>query len=513
MGLRITDSYMARLMVRGMQSNLAQMLRYQQMNSTMRRLNSYADDPRGVGAIQRYDTLIDINAQYQANLDRARTFVEATDTALQDLTDVLRDARDIAMRESSASGTDSSNVQSAEEVDSLVGRLMNTLNASIEGNFIFAGFRTNLTPFVTVDGRVQYQGDSGEIPAQVGPHTLATVNIPGSAFMGSASAVLRGTLDIAPPLNGTMLLGGLNLGRGWTAGSIEVTDGTGHSWTIDLSGATDVDSVVAQVAARTAGQVTAAIAPGGRGLQLSGTGPLTVAEVDGGTTAQSLGLLGSAEGGTLIGQDIRPAPVDATPLSDVPTLAGRLPLGSIVIGRDGQGWTVDLSSAVTFGDLRALIAGAVPGMQLEYDDGVLTLVGDGVEAFEVTNAAGSTTAADLGLQGVGAPARLFGVLEDLRAALAARDKDAVRALLRELSAVEDMVLGLTVQVGGREVLLDWMDGVLQGRDEQLQQNRSLERDADVIETATELSKAEAAYQASLLAASRLFQTNLMKYLG
>jgi flagellin-like hook-associated protein FlgL len=46
----------------------------------------------------------------------------------------------------------------------------------------------------------------------------------------------------------------------------------------------------------------------------------------------------------------------------------------------------------------------------------------------------------------------------------------------------------------------------------LQLNRSRERDADVIETASELSKAQAAYQASLLASSRLFEVNLIQYL-
>lgn len=513
MGLRITDSYMARLMVRGMQGNLAQMLRYQQMNSTMRRINAYADDPRGVGAIQRYDTLISVNSQYLKNLERARTFVEATDTALMDIVEVLRDARDVAMRESSAGGTNTSNDQAAEEVTSLISRLMNTLNANVESNFLFGGYRTDLTPFIEVEGHVQYQGDAGEITTQIGPHTLTAVNIPGSELIGSASAVLRGTEDVAPPLTAATLLAGLNLGRGWTPGSIAVTDGTGHTYTIDLSTATDVASLAALVNAASGGRITAAVAPDGRGLQLSGTGPLNVAEVDGGATAQSLGLLGASTSGTLIGQDIRPAPTDTTLLSDVPGLAGALPLGSIVIGRDGQGWTVDLSSAVTFGDLRALIESAVPGLEVHFDDGVLALVAAGTEAFEVTNAPGSTTAAALGIQGVGSPARLFGVLEDLRAALLAHDRDAVRSLLRELGAVEDKVLGLSVKVGGREVVLDWMTNVLQQRDEQLQLNRSRERDADIIETATELSKAEAAYQASLLAASRLFQVNLIKYLG
>lgn len=513
MSVRVTDGYLSRLLVRSMQRNLGQMLRYQQMNSTMQRLLSYADDPRGVGAIQRYDTLLAINGQYTKNIERASTFIDATDIALQDIAELLRDARDIAMRESSASGTVASNAQSADEVQSLIRQLMNTLNANVEGNFIFGGFRTDLTPFIEVNGDVQYQGDSGEISTQVGPHTEVVVNVPGSAFLGAATALLRGSADVAPPLTGATPLASLNLGRGWQAGTIAVTDGNGQNFAIDLTGAADIAAVIAAVAAQSGGQLTAAIAPSGHGLQISGVGPLTVAEVDRGTTAQSLGLLGSAVGGLLVGTDIRPAPTAATPLADIPSLSGALPLGSLIISGGGASATVDLSGAATIGDLAALINAAVPGMTLDFDDGVLSLVSASSQSFEVTNGPGSTAASDLGLQGTGTPARLFGVLQDLRDALEANDKPAMRALFAELSAVEELVLGLVVKVGGRQVVSEWMTSVLQQRDQQLELNRSRERDADVIETASELSRAQAAYQASLLAASRMFEVNLMHYLG
>ncbi|MHB8079879.1 MAG: flagellar hook-associated protein FlgL [Candidatus Krumholzibacteriia bacterium] len=512
MGMRITDSGMSRLLVRSMQQNLSQMLRYQQMNSTMRRINSYADDPRGVGAVQRYDTLIGINSQYQKNLERSRTFVESTDSALQDLTDVLRDARDIALREASASGTDTSNDNSADEVTNLIGRLMNTLNANVEGNFLFGGFRTDLTPFVDSGGSVVYQGDAGEIDTQIGPHTTTTVNIPGSDFLAAATAVLQGTLDVAPPLTAATSLSDLNLGNGWSPGSVAVTDGSGQTWTLNLSGATTVGELTTLIATQTGGAVNATLTPDWHGLQLAGLGPLTIAEVDSGTTAQSLGILDTASSGTIVGNDVRGLATAATNLSDIPGLAGLLPLGSLVISGEGTGVTVDLSAATTVGDLQSAIGTAAPWIELRLDGGVLSLVSSRTTPFEVTDASGSTAATSLGLRGVGTPARMFGVFEDLRSALQTHDKSAMRGLMLELDAVEKMVLGMTVKVGGREVVLDWADTVLQQRDEQLQLNRSRERDADVIETASELSKAQAAYQASLLASSRLFQVNLMQYL-
>ncbi len=512
MGLRVTDNYASRLSVRALQHNLSELLRFQQMNSTMRRINSYADDPRGVGAVQRYDTLLSLNDQYLKNLGRARTFIQATDSALTNVVDVIRGARDIALRETSATGTPTSNDQSADEIGTLIGQVTSILNASVEGNFVFGGFRTDLAPFLDVGGEVQYQGDAGEILTQIGPHSQVPVNVPGSAVMGSAKAMLSGSADVAPPLTLTSALTGLNLGRGWQPGSIVIADGNGQSWSIDLSAAADVQDVVDAVAARSGGALTAGIAPDGQGLQITGVGPLTVSEANQGTTAQSLGLRGGATDGVLIGADVRGAPQATTPLADLPGLGGALPLGSIIIRRGGTATTIDLSGAVTVGDLAAAISAAVPGMTLEYADGIFSLVNSDASAFEVTSATGSTAAGALGLQGTGTPARLFGVFEDLRDALRAHDKPAIRALFAELSAVEDTVLGLVVKVGGRETMLDWMDTVLQQRDTQLQTDRASERDADLIETASDLSRAQAAYQASLLASSRMFTENLMSYL-
>jgi flagellin-like hook-associated protein FlgL len=338
------------------------------------------------------------------------------------------------------------------------------------------------------------------------------VNVPGSALLGSATAILSGNVSMAPMLTPGTSLASLNLGAGWQPGSISITDGNGQNFVVNLGAATDVADVISIIQTATAGAITAAIAADGEGLQLTGTGPLTVAEVDGNGTALSLGLLGTAADGNLVGSDIRAEPTAATPLTEVAALAGSLPLGAININRAGGSVTVDFSTATTLGDLQAAVAAAVPGIELRLVGGLLALVSDSTISFEVTNAPGSTAASDLGLVGSGTPARLFGVFEDVRAALEAHDRDALRALFAEMGAVEDGVLGLLVKTGGREVLLDWMKTILQTRDEQLQANRSRERDADLIESASELSKAEAAYQASLLAASRLFEVNLMSYL-
>jgi len=510
--IRISDNYLSRILVSDLNRSLGNMLELQRQAGTMRRINDYADDPRGVAAIQRYEALIASNTQYLRNIDRSRVMTDATDSALQDMSGLLAEVRELALRESSALGTEASHATAVVQVEDLMNRLMDVLNTTVEGNYLFGGHRTSTTPFVRSGDTVIYQGDDGEIRTQTGPSSSTIVNLPGSTFMGTRSAVLSGTADLAPVVTGTTPLSDLNLGRGWEAGSFEIRDGNGGYWTVDVSSAATVDDVLAAIGAATGGAVTAAVRADGLGLELTGTGPLTVSDVDGGTTASGLGIADTSSGDTLTGRDVRPALDAATPLADVPALAGALPLGQIEVEVGGVVTTVDLSAAVTIGDLKTTFEAAVPGHELRIEPAGLAVVSSSPEVFVVRNVAPGNTASLLGLEGAGSPVRMFGVLEDLRDDLEAGDKDAIRGAMTELQALESLVQGHMMRLGGRQNDLDWSYGLLQQRDEQLRGKLSLERDADVAQVSAGLAQAEMSYRSSLLVTSKLFQTNLMMYL-
>ena len=158
---------------------------------------------------------------------------------------------------------------------------------------------------------------------------------------------------------------------------------------------------------------------------------------------------------------------------------------------------VDLGSAQTLGDVQDLFAASVPGMTLQLQDGYLQVVGPDAESFNISDAGSGATASALGINGDGAPIRMFGVMSDLQDALAAGDKDAVQGVIGELMALSRNLGGLLITNGARQNDLDWAEGTLMQRNTRLQANLSLEKDVDVATLATELSRAEASYQASL----------------
>ncbi len=513
---RVTHSQISNLIYQHTHANLGRMSELQEMASTGRRVNSYADDPQAVGLMQRYELLIEENGQYLENIGRARTMVLQTDVALLDLVDLVRDARQVVHRELNASASDNTNRIGAEEIESMTQHALAILNQSLEGNSIFAGYRTDLRAFVESSGEIVYQGDQGVMDVQIGPNTNMAVNIPGTDLMGSNISSLYGYADLAPRLNLTDSLADIGYGAGWQPGTITWTDSVGVPLEVDLSGAGTISDVIDILSA--AG-LTAVISADGTGLTVTdpGGGPLTISDLDGGDTALSLGLVGTSADGTVVGSDIRLSPDWTVNLADIASLGGSLPLGSIELSMGDTTIAIDLSGAVTLNDLKtdfeaAVVAAGLPPLTMELGENSLQILSNTADVFEIRQLLGDDTARTLGLVGTGAPHRLFDVLVDLTNSLQAIDRTGMKQAAAELLAIEDHLLELEMTIGARENLLDWMEGLNIDRDFNLNRNLSDVRDADLFQVTSDLKMAEITYQASLMVSSEMLKMSLFDYL-
>jgi flagellar hook-associated protein 3 FlgL len=513
---RVTNSHIASLIYRHTNANLLSMTRLQEQVSSGWRVNSYADDPQGVGLIQRYDALLRENGQYARNIERARTMVQQTDTALLDLIDLLRDARELAQREVSGGASAETNRIGATAIAAIVQQVLGVVNQSVEGNSLFGGFRTDITSFVRVGGQIVYQGDLGVMGVQIGPHTNMPVNIPGSELIGTSTSTLHGIGNLAPVLTAATSLNDLAYGAGWAPGIVQWTGADGVQLQLDLSGAGTVGDVLSLL---NAAGLNATLAADGSGLQVTDPagGPLTFGDPAGGGTALSLGLVGSAANGVVTGTDVRTSPDWSVALADVPALSGQLPLGSLQVEVDGVTATVNLAGAATLGDVRtifeaAVLAAGLPPLTMELNGAALNIAAASGAAFTISALPADGTAAALGVLGEGHPQRLFGVLDDLQAAMLASDLDGMRRGLGELEALEEHLLRLETSLGGRENMLDWMEGLNSAQDITLSRNRADIRDADLIQLSSDLKMAETTYQASLMVSSRLMQMSLFDFL-
>lgn len=132
-----------------------------------------------------------------------------------------------------------------------------------------------------------------------------------TAAMADGTLTLKvgnGTVD--QDVTGATLLSMLNNGAGVTLGSIRITDRSGTSAVIDLTGDTTVQDVIDDISGAAGVNVTASLNANGTGFMIQdntglNTGGLVVAE-EGGTTGASLNILGSSTAGKVVGGDVNP---------------------------------------------------------------------------------------------------------------------------------------------------------------------------------------------------------------
>lgn len=161
----------------------------QKQNATLKRVNSPSDDPVGNNKLMsiRNETLD--NQQFERNASLAKTFLNYTDSSLEEITNLLGRAKELALGQaSSASNGPESRMMVAEEVRNILAEVNSIANRRLGDRYIFSGYKTNSQPFDS-EGRGQYSGDDGKIMVEVQKDVFIGMNVPGhEVFLGNKKA-------------------------------------------------------------------------------------------------------------------------------------------------------------------------------------------------------------------------------------------------------------------------------------------------------------------------------------
>lgn len=157
----------------------------QKQNATLKRVNAPSDDPVGNVKLMsiRNETLD--NEQFERNANLAKTFLNYTDSSLEEVTNLLGRAKELAIGQaSSAANGAESRMMVAEEVRNIINEVTAIANRRLGDRHIFAGYMTQTQPF---DDSLNYKGDDGSIMVEVQKDVFIGMNIPGKEiFMGAA---------------------------------------------------------------------------------------------------------------------------------------------------------------------------------------------------------------------------------------------------------------------------------------------------------------------------------------
>jgi flagellar hook-associated protein 3 FlgL len=175
--MRVTNKMMADNVIAQLFRQREQMVRTQENITTGKRVNRPSDDPAGIGSILSYRTTISGLDQYKENISNAKLHINTVDDVLGMVSDLLRDAKEIAYDTDPAM-----RAEMAEQVAAIRAQVLQMANYQIDGKYLFSGDASRTEPFNSTTWL--YNGDTGTKDTIVGDNMQIAITADGSSIFG-----------------------------------------------------------------------------------------------------------------------------------------------------------------------------------------------------------------------------------------------------------------------------------------------------------------------------------------
>ncbi len=375
------------------------------------------DDAVKAAAISALDSRLERSDQRMSNLIYASDSLDTLDVALGEATDLLNDAKSMALEQVNTGTTAEERANQALVVQSLLDTMERIANRESIVGYIFGGSRPGKQPVEGFHGAYRFVGERGGLTTDMGMLRGIPITLGANNVIGAMSVQVEGAVDLDPELRDDTRISDLAGARGLgvTLGSIEASFNGEKNFSIDLSGADTIgdaiDAIEAAIRAYETEHEVTVLGPGGvaidgRSISVDiPDGELVFEDLPGGITGQDLGLVTTPSAGFDTGRittdDLQPKVAWNTTVDALQALDA--PLGSIRISNNGATALVDLSEAENLADVRALIEATNLGLRVEInEDGtginVVSEVAGGRDAGLSIEEVDGTTAEALGIR-------------------------------------------------------------------------------------------------------------------
>jgi flagellar hook-associated protein 3 FlgL len=180
--------------LRNLNKTMERLDRLQDQLTSGQRISAPSDDPIGASAALGFRSTLGELEQYIRNIDAATSWLEATDSTLDSVTQLMQRARELGVQGANDTLSAQNKQAIAAEVQALIDQATALGNATYGGQYLFAGFRISTAPFSPVGdppSAVAYGGDGGQILRQIDARSAVVVNIDGErAFAGVFTSLI-----------------------------------------------------------------------------------------------------------------------------------------------------------------------------------------------------------------------------------------------------------------------------------------------------------------------------------
>jgi flagellar hook-associated protein 3 FlgL len=193
--MRITNGLIQQRVLRDIQAGMANLAQAQAQVASGKRFDRMSEDPLAGNQVITADRGLRAVDQYRRNSSAARARVDAEESVLNQLTDLITRAKELAMQEGSSTSTNLTRAATADEVTQLIDQAIQLGNTQVGSEYLFAGHQVGV-PF---DAAGSYFGDSGQHQAEIGQSYRMVTNHNGNELLVS-SGVLGSLKDLLTQL-------------------------------------------------------------------------------------------------------------------------------------------------------------------------------------------------------------------------------------------------------------------------------------------------------------------------
>jgi len=174
--MRVSSNAIYNTITGNLFKNSERLLKAQVKVATEKRINKPSDDPIGMGKVLDYRKRLASIDQYQSNIAKGKAGIQMTETTLDMVSDLLNDAKEIAMEQSAGSVENTTREIAAEQIVSIREQVLQLANTRLGGKYVFAGHETSKPAFL---GNGSYDGDVGEKKIIIDENTEVKINLTG----------------------------------------------------------------------------------------------------------------------------------------------------------------------------------------------------------------------------------------------------------------------------------------------------------------------------------------------
>ncbi len=156
----------------------------QQRVSSGKRIQTPSDDPYGTAKAVSLRALRNASDQYSQNLTSAKGFLSMSESTIAEMDTLLKRANELAVGGANGATDQSARTAMAAEITSMQARLVDLANTKGPGErSLFAGQKTDTTPFVAANGTLTYNGDNNDLYVETSPTETMPINTQMGGFL------------------------------------------------------------------------------------------------------------------------------------------------------------------------------------------------------------------------------------------------------------------------------------------------------------------------------------------